>query len=91
LYKYASLALSKDLLVKDISSNGVGKLLFLSPVWMTPNLFVIFMGFFNVESIERNDYVVRVSNLFTCDEQKDMNLTYILYQNRVSSVLMNLP
>ena len=58
---------------------------------MTPNLFVIFMGFFNVESIERNDYVVRVSNLFTCDEQKDMNLTYILYQNRVSSVLMNLP
>jgi hypothetical protein len=39
LYKYASLAINRNLLVKDLSksNDSESSLLFLMPVWMTPN------------------------------------------------------
>ena len=91
LYKFASISLTKEVFIKDLTKDGKKKLLFLSPVWITPNLFVIFIGFYNVEALERNETVKRVGALFEGEELKEMNLTYILYDNRVSSLLMNLP
>jgi hypothetical protein len=48
------------------------------------------MGFYNVEAIERHEYVIEIQNCFK-EAMKSKNLTYIVYQNRVSSLLVSLP
>ena len=65
LYKYSSLAINRNLLVKDISTEEESKLIFTSPIWMTPNFCIVFIGLYNVEGFERQVYVKEINNLFT--------------------------
>ncbi|CAI2385005.1 unnamed protein product [Moneuplotes crassus] len=91
LYKYCSLALSKDLLVKDISTKDENKLIFTSLSWMTPNFCVVFVGMYNTEGNERLRYLKEIESIFTNEEMKAKGITYILYDSRVSSLLVTLP
>jgi len=111
LYKYASFAFNRNLLVKRISSDDddEGKLLFMRPVWVTPNVCVVYLGFFNIEALERNILVTKIQNYFMEQVKptgfenssnsdlvinlslKNKNLSYVVYQNRVSSLLISLP
>jgi hypothetical protein len=80
------------LLVKDLSKGlDEGKLLFLSPAWVTPNFCVIYCGFYNVEALERKTYFNEIESLFFNQDMKIKNLIYIVYTNRVSSLLVSLP
>lgn len=68
--EYASFSIGPNLFVKDISLPSVGRLLFLSLSWITPNLCIVFFGFYNVESLERHNFINEMSDLLKNEEME---------------------
>jgi hypothetical protein len=94
LYKYASLALTSNCFVKEIfdhCEDEEEKLLFIKISWVTPNLCVVFLGFYNLGIQERENIHDELKFIFTSKAEEHSSLTYLTYDKRLSSYLVYLP